>query len=65
MKRCVVGVFVSGLTMFAVAPAASAATSDDAVVVKVVKVKPIKVIDWDAPAPTSDGGATTQRIDWD
>lgn len=68
IKRCLVGVFVSGLTMFAVAPAATAATSSDTVVVKIAKApkpKPGKVIDWDAPAPTSGGGATTQRIDWD
>lgn len=69
IKRLVVGVFVSGLTMFAVAPAATAAASSDSVVVKVAKpTKPTpgKVIDWDAPAPApSDGGASTQRIDWD
>lgn len=65
IKRLVVGVFVSGLTMFSVAPAATAATPS-APVVKVAKPKPGKVIDWDAPAPApGDGGATTQRIDWD
>ncbi len=53
IKRLVVGVFVSGLTMLTVAPAATAATSSDAVVVKAAK-----------PTP-GDGGATTQRIDWD
>lgn len=66
MKRLVVGVFVSALTMFGVAPAASAATSGE-VVVKVQKAKKpklSKVIDWDAP-PADGGGVSTQRIDWD
>jgi hypothetical protein len=64
MKRLVVGVFVSALTMFGVAPAASAATSHDPVVVKAPakKAKPIK-IDWDS-APV-DSGFSTLRIDWD
>jgi len=79
MKRLVVGVFVSALTVVGLAPAASAASTSDAVVVKVkvakaVKPKPGKIIDWDAPgkaidwdapAPVSGGGASTQRIDWD
>lgn len=73
MKRLVVGVFVSALTVFGVAPAASAATSDDAGIVKVAKAKKIKpvIIDWDSigwtspvSAPT-DGTVSTQRIDWD
>jgi hypothetical protein len=64
MKRLVVGVFVTALTVFGVAPAASAAPSEKAVVkvAKAKKVKPIK-IDWDS-APV-DGGLSTQRIDWD
>lgn len=76
MKRLVVGVFASALTVFGLAPAASAATSSDTVVVKVAKAKkpkPPKIIDWDAPspkvidwdAPPADGGASAQRIDWD
>ncbi len=68
MKRLVVGVFVSALTMFGLAPAATAATSSETGVVKVYKakkVKPGKAIDWDAPAPISGGGVSTQRIDWD
>lgn len=69
MKRLVVAVFVSALTVVGVAPAASAATSDGTVVAKVAKAKKIKpvVIDWDSiswSAPTS-GTVSTQRIDWD
>jgi hypothetical protein len=66
MKRLIVGVFVTALMMFGLAPAASAATSSDVSVVTVAKAKkpkPPKVIDWDAPP--ADGGFTTQRIDWD
>ncbi|MCW2841680.1 MAG: hypothetical protein JWR55_3163 [Aeromicrobium sp.] len=68
MKRLVVAVFVSTLTVVGVAPAASAATSDSAVkVVKVVKVKKIKpvAIDWDSAPATTEGTVSTQRIDWD
>lgn len=68
MKRLVVGVFVSGLTIFGVAPAASAGTFGSASVVKVAKVKkatPPKVIDWDAPTRSSGGSYSAQRIDWD
>ncbi|MET0447529.1 MAG: hypothetical protein ABW004_03960 [Aeromicrobium sp.] len=69
MKRLVVGVFVSALTVFGVVPAASAAPADDSGIVKVAKAKKIKpvVIDWDSigwSAPT-DGGLSAQRIDWD
>jgi hypothetical protein len=65
MKRLVVGVFVSALVVFGVAPSASAATSEEAGIVKVAKAKKIKPIkiDWDS-APV-DGGFSTQRIDWD
>jgi hypothetical protein len=65
MKRLVVGVFVSALSVFGVAPVASAATTQDDVVVKVTRAKqakPIK-IDWDS-SPV-DTGFSTQRIDWD
>lgn len=64
MKRLVVGMFVSALVVVGIAPAASAATSQDPVVkiVKAKKAKPIK-IDWDS-APV-DSGFSTNRIDWD
>jgi hypothetical protein len=74
MKSLVVGVFVSALTVFGLAPAASAApSSETGVVVKVAKAKKIKpvAIDWDAIGWTSpvaeptDGTVSTQRIDWD
>jgi hypothetical protein len=65
MKRLVVAVFVSTLTVVGVAPAASAATSDSGVkVVKVKKIKPV-AIDWDSVPATTDGTVSTQRIDWD
>lgn len=74
MKRLVVGVFVSALTVFGVAPAASAAPSSDShQVVKKVKTKKVKAthvkiagfIDWDAPTRSSSTGYSAQRIDWD
>jgi hypothetical protein len=70
MKRLVVGVFVSALTVFGVVPAASAATSDETAKVKVVKIVKVKKykpgkIDWDSQAPKPGGGVTAQRIDWD
>jgi hypothetical protein len=68
MKRLVVGVFVSALTVVGVAPAASAATSRSHTAVAVVKAKKPKVpkaIDWDAAKPAPKGGLQAQGIDWD
>nr|MCW2727030.1 hypothetical protein [Aeromicrobium sp.] len=69
MKRLVVGVFVSALTVFGLAPAASAAPSSDPSTVTIQKAKKPKAIDWDIidwdaakPAP---GGVSTFAIDWD
>lgn len=70
MKRLVIGAFVSALVVFGAAPAASAATSSETGTVKVAKVKkakPVKPvrIDWDSAPVSTDGGFSTQRIDWD
>ena len=70
LKRAVATVFAASLTVFGLAPAAGAATSSDAPVVKIVKVKQFKPgtpnprIEWDAPA-ADDVVTILRAIDWD
>lgn len=70
MKRLVVGLSVSALTLFVV-PAASAdsaeSTSSEVGIAKVKKVKKPKkdVFTDQVVIKTPGGGVSTQRIDWD
>lgn len=70
-KRLVIAASVSVVAFIGLGPAAgaSADTATQDVSVKAVQYtvkSPGRIIDWDAPAPApGDGGATTQRIDWD
>ena len=77
MKRLVIGVFASVLTIVGVAPAASAASSspshhvsksvkaNKAASAKAAKIRVAKIIDWDAPTKSSGTGYSASRIDWD
>lgn len=67
LKRLVVGLSVAALSMFVVAPAASAAPSSERGAVKVKKVKKAKkdVFTSQVIVKTPGGGVTTLRIDWD